>query len=137
VKAVSGSIEALNIGGDLAMETVSGEITLADSTARRVRARAISGAITCDLDNPHDSEIRLDTTSGEITARIREDSDLAVRLHATSGRITSGFAELPATGWPRGRTVEGVLGKGTGRLSASALSGNLSLLRRPVEAEEA
>jgi len=132
-KTISGSIEALNIDGDLTMETVSGEIILADSTARRVSARAISGAITCDLDNPHDSDIRLDTTSGEITARVREDSDLDVHLHAISGRVTTAFAGLPVSS----RNVRGSLGAATGRLSANAVSGNISLLSRPVDYDEA
>jgi hypothetical protein len=136
-KLVSGPIEALGIDGDLTMETISGEITLADTTARRVYARAISGAITCDLDNPRDSEIRLETTSGEITARVREDSDLDVHLHAISGRVTTAFAELQATGI-RGatHTVRGPLGGATGKLYINAVSGNISLLRRPVDYDE-
>jgi hypothetical protein len=136
-KAISGSIEALGISGDLNLETVSGEITLGDASARRLRARAVSGAITCDLDNRSGSEIRLETTSGEITVRVREDSDLDVSLHAMSGRLTSTFAELPTTGGHgANRTVTGRLGAGTGRLVASAISGNISLLRRAVEPDE-
>jgi DUF4097 and DUF4098 domain-containing protein YvlB len=118
------------VDGDLSLETVSGEITLADSAARRVRVRTISGAITCDLDNPADSDIRLDTTSGEITVRVREDSDLDVELHAISGRVTSAFGELPSTA---SNSLRGALGAGTGRLSVNAVSGTISLLRRPVE----
>jgi hypothetical protein len=129
-KIISGSIEALGIAGDLTMETVSGEITLADSAAERVYARTISGAVTCDLDNPSDGEIRLETTSGEITTRIREDSDLDVELNAISGRVTSAFPGLAG-----GRRVRGRLGAGTGRLVAHAVSGNIALLRRPVEHE--
>jgi Putative adhesin len=136
-KMISGPIEALGIDGDLTIETVSGEITLADVAAHRVYARTISGAVTCDLDNPYDSAIRLETTSGEITARVREDSDLDVHLHAISGRVTSAFPELPASG-QRGatHTVRGPLGAATGKLFASAVSGNISLLRRPVDYEE-
>jgi DUF4097 and DUF4098 domain-containing protein YvlB len=133
-KVISGPIEALSIGGRLELETVSGEITLADSTAREVRARTISGSITCDLDNPHaNSEIRLETTSGEITARVREDSDLRVQLHAISGRVTCAFPELASGGT---KSVAGVLGAGTGQLSANAVSGNIALLRRPVDYDD-
>jgi hypothetical protein len=135
-RVTSGSIEAVGVAGDLAMETVSGEIILADSAASRVHARAISGAVTCDLDNPHGSDIRLETTSGEITVRVREDSDLDVHLQATSGRVSTGFHQL----WPQGaggmRSAHGRLGAGTGRLYASAVSGNIALLPRPVDAEE-
>jgi hypothetical protein len=131
-KIISGPIEALSIGGELELETVSGEITLAHSSARRLRARTISGSLTCDLDNPSsDSEIKLETTSGEITARIREDSDLQVTLHAVSGRVTCAFPELDQDV----KSASGTLGKGTGQLYVSATSGNIALLRRPVDFE--
>ncbi|MGI5145412.1 hypothetical protein ACQEVC_03260 [Plantactinospora sp. CA-294935] len=49
---VSGPVEALGVSGDLTMETVSGELILADGTAEQVRAGTVSGVITCDLGNP-------------------------------------------------------------------------------------
>jgi hypothetical protein len=134
---VSGAIEALGVGGDLTMRTTSGEITLADSPAGRVHAVAISGSLTCDLDNPDGSDIRLETTSGEITARVREDSDLDVYLHATSGRVTTTFPDVRPQTVGATRSARGTLGAGTGRLYATALSGNIALLSRPVETEPA
>jgi hypothetical protein len=132
---VSGPIEALGCGGDLALETVSGEITLADSAARQIAVKTVSGSLTADLDNPpHDSRIALETVSGELTIRIREDSDLSVELSATNGRVTSAFPELSGAGrW--GKAAHGVLGAGTGKLTATAMSGNITLLRRPVDPE--
>ncbi|SCL66244.1 Putative adhesin [Micromonospora citrea] len=136
-KITSGPVEALGVAGDLDMETVSGEVTLADSAAGQVRARTVSGAITCDLDNPRRSDIRLSTISGSITVRVREDSDLAVRLHTAAGRITSGFAQVRGSAAP-GAVVdsEGVLGAGEGRLWASATSGSIALLARPAGTDE-
>src|SRR5687767_15648799 len=60
-KLTSGPVEALGVRGDLTVETVSGEVILADSAADRVRAQTVSGAITCDLDNrseEHTSELQ-------------------------------------------------------------------------------
>lgn len=130
----SGPVEALGVRGDLTLETVSGEVILADSAADRVRAQTVSGAITCDLDNPRRSEIRLTTISGSITVRVREDSDLAVQLHTASGRITSGFPQVRTSTFPL-RSSEGVLGDGEGKLWASATSGSIALLARAVDAE--
>ena len=132
---VSGPIEALGCSGDLALETVSGEITVGDSAARQVSTKTVSGSLTADLDNPpHDSRITLETISGELTVRIREDSDVSVELSAIHGRVTSSFPELSTEGrWPGGAKVQGVLGKGTGRLTATAMSGSITLLRRPVD----
>ncbi|MGI5247453.1 DUF4097 family beta strand repeat-containing protein [Dactylosporangium sp. CA-139066] len=135
-KVVSGSIEALTLGGQVDLETVSGEIVVADSTAAVVTARTISGSLTCDLDNPPaGTEVRLDTVSGEITARVREDSDLRVSLNAISGHVVNAFPELDQHSR---KTVMGRLGTGTGgHLAANATSGTISLLRRPVDDEEA
>ncbi|MEU5565911.1 DUF4097 family beta strand repeat-containing protein [Micromonospora musae] len=136
-KIVSGPVEALGVGGDLHLETVSGEVILADSAAAQVRAQTVSGAITCDLDNPRSSEIRLHTISGSITVRVREDSDLAVRLHTTSGRITSGFPQvMQESKLGSVANSEGVLGAGDGKLWASATSGSIALLARPVDDDE-
>ncbi|MFY1624758.1 DUF4097 family beta strand repeat-containing protein [Micromonospora sp. WMMD723] len=136
-RIVSGPVEALGVTGDLVLNTVSGEVTLADSAAGRVHANTVSGAITCDLDNPRRSDIRLTTISGPITVRVREDSDLAVHLHTTSGRITSGFPQVggePGVGSVK--DSHGVLGAGAGKLWASATSGSIALLARPVDADQ-
>jgi len=131
-KTVSGSIEALGVSGDLTMETVSGEIIVADSSADRVYAQAISGSITCDLDNPYASDVRLETVSGEITARVPEDADLEVRLRATSGQVTSAFPQVRAVGAQHFKVYTGRLGSGAGHLTASAVSGHVALLTRPA-----
>ncbi|WP_309244357.1 DUF4097 family beta strand repeat-containing protein [Micromonospora parastrephiae] len=131
-KITSGPVEALGVRGDLTLETVSGEVILADSAADRVRAQTVSGAITCDLDNPRRSEIRLSTISGSITVRVRQDSDLAVRLNTASGRITSGFPQVRSSTFPM-PSGEGVLGDGEGKLWASATSGSIALLARAVD----
>ncbi|MEH0935542.1 DUF4097 family beta strand repeat-containing protein [Micromonospora psammae] len=136
-KITSGPVEALGVAGELTLETVSGEVVLADSAPASVRAQTVSGSITCDFDNPRSSEIRLSTISGGITVRLREDSDLAVRLHTMAGRITTGFAQMwPSSGHGAVRDVEGVLGTGDGRLWASATSGSIALLARPVDDDQ-
>ncbi|GAA3457819.1 DUF4097 family beta strand repeat-containing protein [Dactylosporangium matsuzakiense] len=134
-RIVSGSIEGLTLGGEVELETVSGEIVVADSTAAKVTARTISGSVTCDLDNPPaGTAVHLDTVSGEITARVREDSDLRVSLHAVSGHVISAFSELDQHSR---NSVTGRIGTGAGgQLAASATSGSISLLRRPVDDEE-
>lgn len=134
-KVVSGPIDALGCAGQIELETISGEITLADTAAAKVRAKTVSGALTADLDNPpYDSQIRLETISGEITIRVREDSDLKVSLSAAHGRVTSDFPNMSVEGkW--GAAVSGTLGSGSGRLSATAVGGNIALLRRPVDAD--
>lgn len=135
-KCTSGSIEALGVGGELTADVTSGEMTVADSAARRVNVNVVSGSLTADLDNPHGSDIRLRTISGEITVRIREDSDLDVHLQATSGRLSTSFPQLALHNLAGVRSAHGRLGAGTGQLHASAVSGNIALLSRPVEPDD-
>jgi Uncharacterized conserved protein len=130
-KTVSGSIEAVGVSGELTMQTVSGEISLAGSSAEQVYARTISGAITCDLDNPWAFVVHLDTVSGSITVRVPEDANLRVDLAAASGSVTSAFAQVPATNSMGRHSASGQIGAGTGRLRASAVSGTVSLLAGP------
>jgi hypothetical protein len=131
-KTVSGSIEAVGVSGDLSMETVSGEISLAESSADRVHARTISGAVTCDLDNPYARDLHVDTVSGSITVRVPEDADLGVSLGAASGRVSSAFTQVPALNTMGAHVAKGRIGAGTGRLRAYAVSGSVSLLARPA-----
>jgi hypothetical protein len=133
-KTISGSIEAMGVEGDLGMETVSGEISLVESSADRVYARTISGAVTCDLDNPATRDVQLNTTSGEITVRVPADADLDVSLNATSGRVTSAFPEVRTSGMPGLHSARGRIGTGAGVLHASAISGSVSLLASTLEA---
>jgi hypothetical protein len=130
-KTVSGSIEAMAVAGDLLMETVSGEISLAESSADRVRARTISGAVTCDIDNPFARDVQIDTVSGSITVRVPEDADLSVDLAATSGRVVSAFPHVRASNAMAAHSATGRLGSGAGRLHVYAVSGSVSLLSRP------
>ncbi|MFC7549537.1 DUF4097 domain-containing protein [Plantactinospora sp. GCM10030261] len=133
----SGPVEALGVTGDLTMETVSGELVLADGSAHRVHATTRSGSITCDLDNPRGSEIRLGTVSGSVTVRVRADSDLTVHLHSTSGNLTSAFAQVRTGDGPSwSRDGYGVLGGGDGQLWATSTSGSIALLSRPLEEDE-
>jgi hypothetical protein len=134
-KTVSGSIEAVGISGDLAVHAVSGEISLAGSSADRVRASTISGAVTCDLDNPYARDLVIDTVSGSITVRVPEDADLRVSLGAASGRVTSAFAGVAATNSMGMHGASGQLGRGAGSLRAHAVSGSVSLLASPPAGE--
>ena len=132
VRVISGPVEALGVAGDLTMEAVSGELVLADGTATRIRARTVSGSITCDLDNPGAGDVDLASTSGSVTVRVGRDSDLDVRLGAATGSIATDFPELEAVGRRGGtaRQVRGVLGTGRVRLRATTQSGSIALLAR-------
>ena len=114
------------------MHAVSGEISLAGSSADRVQAKTISGAVTCDLDNPYVRDLNIDTVSGSITIRVPEDADLRVSLGAASGGVSSAFPQVPTVRSLGTHSATGRLGAGTGQLRAYAVSGSVSLLASPA-----
>lgn len=127
-KLVSGPVEAIGIAGDLTVETVSGNLAVAQSGADRVRAKTVSGAITCDVDSSTPAEIRLSTVSGEIAVRVPADCDLDVDLSTASGSIMTAFTLDSHAGQPWSRRARGRLGAGIGSLKAETASGRIALL---------
>jgi DUF4097 and DUF4098 domain-containing protein YvlB len=128
----------LGCAGPVRLETVSGEITLADTASSEVRAKTVSGALTADLDNPPEScDIKLETINGEITVRVREDSNLFVALNVAHGKVSSEFPDIASVGsWGSSASGRiGAAGRNAGHLSVNAVGGNIALLRRPSDAE--
>jgi hypothetical protein len=130
--AISGSIEAQSVTGALRMHTVSGDLTLVDGAGGTVHADTTSGSVTCDLAGADAGDVRLSTVSGEIVIRLPEDSDLRYRLQAVNGTLTSAFRSTGGHRTPGLSVVDGTVGGGSGELTATTVSGHISLLRRPA-----
>lgn len=80
VKSVSGSVEALNIGGSVDIETVSGRIELVEA-GRGAKCKSISGAL-------HLEEITGDTSVSSTSGKIRVDGVKgSVEAHSISGSV--------------------------------------------------
>jgi hypothetical protein len=129
LRVTSGPVAISSMRGEVCVTCTSGRVVLL-GVQGRIRANVVSGPIEvlgCA------GEVTLETVSGEITVRVREDSDLSVRLSATHGRVTTDFPDLFADGRWGGTQARGVLGAGTGSLVATAMSGHIALLRRPVD----
>ena len=123
------------LDGELELETVSGEIALADSTASRVRARAISGSITCDLDNPP-----VDTRRPP-RHDLRRDHRPGPRGQPTCGSTSTprhrpGDQRLPRPRPRRPRAPSSARSAPAPAAAANATSGTISLLRRPVDHDD-
>lgn len=51
-------------------------------------------------------------------------------LRSTTGQLSSEFGELGSAGRPGAKTLTGTLGAGSGRVSVSTMSGQVTLLER-------
>ncbi|WP_182909780.1 DUF4097 family beta strand repeat-containing protein [Microbispora sp. H13382] len=127
-ETVSGSVESRGLVGDLSFSSVSGELTVAAGRLRRLRANTVSGRVTADLDLEPTGHVTLHSMSGTIVVRLPQDVDADVSVHSTSGRVDSAFPELRASAMPGARSLDGRLGGGMASLSATTVSGAVTLL---------
>jgi DUF4097 and DUF4098 domain-containing protein YvlB len=149
LNTVSGEITADGIVGDLDLNTVSGELTARDHRGE-VYAHTVSGDITVSgsvtklsVDSVSANiyldvfgtpfEVKSNSVSGDLTMRLDENVGVRYRINTVSG-----VAHLDGT-----TVIKGSMGKTytsqTGSLegkwldvSASSVSGNVSVIRRPA-----
>ncbi|MEU7838472.1 MULTISPECIES: DUF4097 family beta strand repeat-containing protein [unclassified Nonomuraea] len=126
---VSGTVESRAMDGDLAFKSVSGELTVADGTPRRLRANTVSGRITADLELRPTGYVTFNSVSGDILVRLPENVEADVSMRSTSGRLVSTFENLSDASRPGNKSVSGRLGGGMASVTATTVSGEVTLLK--------
>ncbi|MBO3746442.1 DUF4097 family beta strand repeat protein [Streptosporangiaceae bacterium NEAU-GS5] len=129
---VSGSVESRGLTGDLAFKSVSGELTVADGVPHRLRGNTVSGRITADLSLAPTAHVTLNSVSGSIVVRLPHSADADVTLRSTAGSLDSAFPELTKNGSPGSKTVSGRLGGGMASVSATSVSGDVTVLKKEI-----
>jgi Toastrack DUF4097 len=127
---VSGDVEAQDAGGEVAFKTVSGELTIAGGSLARLDAKTVNGRITADVDLAPAAVVQTATISGDVAVRLPATASARVDLRSASGRVETAFDGLDCSRKPGTTSVAGTLGMGDARLSASTVSGTVTLLRR-------
>jgi Putative adhesin len=128
---ISGDIEAQGVGGRIGFNSVSGDLTLADGSVDRLDAKTVSGRITADIDLDCNGSLHVGTVSGAVAIRLPGDTSTQVELRSAAGRVQSEFAGLRSNKQPGSNTLNGRLGTGgSGRVSVTTMSGQVTLLQR-------
>lgn len=127
---VSGTLLARDLDGAVRFNTVSGALTLAGGDITKLSAETVSGDVAADVSLAGPADLRVTTVSGEVTLRLPADADAQVRLRSTSGKVRTEFDSLRTAKSPGSHHVSGNLGAGSGNVSASSVSGAITLLRR-------
>jgi hypothetical protein len=134
-ETVSGDLETRSLAGDLRFSTVSGDLTVVDGSSNQLRVNSVSGDVALDVDVARDAWLDLATINGAIRVRLPHRTHLTVEVASASGNVDTAFDGLRYQQHPGNRRLDGVIGTGSGRLTASTVSGDIALLRRtPVEA---
>jgi Putative adhesin len=123
---VSGEVVVRDHRGDLTINSVSGELA-ASGALTRVHANTVSGELALDVTSGA-SSIDATSVSGDVTVRLPEGEGVHVTAHAVSGRLLVDGREHGAGPFP-GHTVDISTGDGRSRVSATSVSGHVTLLR--------
>jgi DUF4097 and DUF4098 domain-containing protein YvlB len=134
---VSGSVHAQAVSGNLKVNTVSGELTVFEGAGGTIKANSVSGPVTVDLAHDNAIDVHLNNVSGEVAVRIPAPTDAQVHANTTSGDLSNAFDELHVGGGWGAKQITGTLGKGTGKLKITTVSGSVALLRRPAAEDDA
>lgn len=127
---VSGSLEARGLAGEVAFRSVSGDLTLAGGCVARLESKTVSGRVTADVELAPAGRMRVSTLSGGVALRLPAGTGAEAELRSASGRMHSDFSSLAAGHVPGSKTLTGTLGDGSGKLSVSTMSGDVTILQR-------
>jgi hypothetical protein len=130
VNTVSGNVEAQDLNGQVVFHSVSGDLTLADGCIGRLDAKTMGGGLTADIALGPAGEMKVSTLSGDVALRLPVGTDAKVDLRTKSGRMHSDFDALNPSINAGTKSLAGTLGAGSGKLSVSSMSGNVTILRR-------
>ncbi|MFF4326633.1 DUF4097 domain-containing protein [Streptomyces sp. NPDC001591] len=132
---VSGSVEAQSVTGEFGFHSVSGGLTVVDGEGGSVRADSVSGDMLIDLAldaaAPKPVDIVLNSVSGQVAIRLPHPADAKVEANTATGSVSNAFEDLRVTGQLGAKRITGTLGKGSGTLRATTVSGSIAVLRRP------
>jgi hypothetical protein len=127
---VSGNVEAQGLNGEVVFHSVSGDLTLAGGCIGRLDAKTVSGGLTADVALGPAGEMKVSTLSGDVAIRLPVGTDARVDLRSKSGRMHSDFGALNPSVSAGTKTLAGTLGTGSGKLTVSSMSGDVTILRR-------
>ena len=127
--SVSGEVVVRDHAGDLSLHTVSGEFA-ASGALTRVQANSVSGELALDVTSGS-TAIDATTVSGDVTVRLPAGEAVDVTATAVSGRLVVDGEDHSAN--MPGRRVVLRTQHATSTVSASTVSGNVTVLRGPAD----
>jgi len=134
-KTLNGSIELSGVTGDVEASTVSGSIRVEGRAIERAELRTISGEIELEASLARRARVHAKSYSGKIHLRLPEDTSARFDIESFSGGVDSEFLarvsdeESGLGGWRRGagRRLSFVVGEGDARVSIESFSGGVEI----------
>jgi DUF4097 and DUF4098 domain-containing protein YvlB len=141
-QTVSGSITIIDVRGDVDIGTVTGDLVVTAAVSRHVQAKATTGDVTFGGSIDHTGVYELASHSGDVKLALPHDAGAQVTASTWSGSINSDFpitlrpgeVLLQPGGKGKGTTTARhfafQIGKGGGRITIDAFSGDITISAR-------
>jgi hypothetical protein len=123
-RTVSGSVEALDLTGDVSVGTIRGDLRV--TTSGLAEATTVAGDITASIGAELTRDIRFGAVRGNVTVRVPAKANADVWGSTLNGSITSDFA-LSITPAGAGHVLRGVLGRGGPAIHLTTTAGDIAL----------
>lgn len=128
VETTSGEVTMTRCRGVMNVRSGSGNVTLHGCRGRTLSLETTSGDVAADLDEPVQGSLDVRTVSGDVMIEVPDGSDCRVNLKTLRGKSESKLALTDEQTGPG--SISGRLGGGVGSLTATAVSGNVTLQLR-------
>lgn len=127
--SVSGDVEIAGISGELDGNSVSGNVTAADSKLQRAKMGSTSGDLMYGGPIESSGVYEFHTTSGDVVLKLSAKPDAKFDIETFSGDIRNDFGPKaePTRRYGPGQELHFTSGKGSARVRAETLSGDIEL----------
>jgi hypothetical protein len=133
VDCVNGRITIDGLAGDIRASTVNGETQIQNAVGN-LNASTVDGTVMASLDSLSGGQrVSLDAINGKLQLSVPEDAHADFTADTVHGDITSEFVSLqPEKDSPAGHQLNGSLGHGGAKVTASAINGKIEIRQHPA-----
>ncbi len=131
ITTVNGAIDIESAGREFRVKSVNGPVRLT-AIGEAFHAETVNGSVTATLDlvGAHGA-VELSTVNGSVTAEMPSSLSADVSLKTVNGRVSSDFlAPVEGRAGARAKSLDGVVGTASHRVSLKTVNGSASLRTR-------
>jgi DUF4097 and DUF4098 domain-containing protein YvlB len=125
---VNEDVEVTGSSGEVAAQTVNGEITLQLADAASIDASTVNGDISYSGPIRPSGRYTLSTHNGDITMTVPEAASASVAVSTFSGEFESEFP-VPLRNTHKGKGFSFTLGGGSAQVTLESFQGTIQLVR--------
>lgn len=130
VESVNGDVSIRGVRGRVKAETVNGSLKV-DGASSDIRLATVNGSVSARFDSlGGDQRVDCESVNGRIELDLPDGAGATVSVDTVNGGIDADDFGLEADKGFVGRSLEGAIGDGSARISASTVNGAVKIRKR-------